>query len=1035
MVLPPPQAGERSPVARTRVSGCRLLERRSRGPLGELHLAETEEGRAVLVRLVAQGLAAEALEPVEEALASLEDLYSPNVARVLGRDLRGDPGHYLLEDPGGASLLDLVRRCRPLDAAELVWLGRGLASGLSALHRRNLPHGGLAPASVAVCAEGPRIVDLGWKDRLAGRGPEKAGDLRALGELLVFAASGVRPPPPGKPFDLRKRVPWLPPPVAHLLEELLGPAEARPSARETTQRFEELAPQLSVPERAPLPSLLPLLDRVTDRSRDPGTRSDGNSGLRESSWDLDGPALEPGSAVLLRPGLELNVERLLGRGGMGVVYLVRDAQLGRLAALKLVRGRNETRVRRFQRETGVTARLDHPGIPSVYEAGRTPAGEDYLLMRYVEGSSLRQLLDRREQQGGSRSREEVRRLLAALVRVGEALGYAHSRGIVHRDLKPDNIMVGAHAEVFVMDWGLARNLGESAQEDARLAQDLGASGPAEAGARGERLTRDGAFLGTPGYVAPEQFRCEEVDGRADVFALGAVLTEVLTGRPPFASDDSVEVLAATNEGRIELPAQRDPRVAPELNAIAAKALAADKAYRYTSVEGMVADLRAYLEGREVSVYRRSPSAQLFRLLRRHAVFFSFQGLVLLLLVAAGVWVTKANTEAAAARRAFAERESDRSAQARADRARRRVEVNGLVAAGKRALEGGDAELAKEYFVKALALDPEHLDARQGKREAEAVLERRRAEAFDRGRAEQASRLVAQARSAEARGDLEEARRALVQALGFDGSHAEAREGLLRVDRALRERERAKAQAARKRRADLLVRRARRRVKECHELVRRQEDPRKIQDGYLAALDDLERALRLLRKDEEVERLRVRAAQELYTVLSTEGQEELAEFVLQREGVERPPAGAVKLERDPTLVVEETDAVLVRRAFPGAVHFLPTRAFDGLRDYLARLGKGRFRALIGVRSRVTDSVPPNVLAVGLWIRLEDRKTRSITPTLKLEFERPFRRGIRLDRHRRLVAPFDRSSPLEAKPYVKQAEDAIKRLVREAVNRKR
>jgi hypothetical protein len=337
------------------------------------------------------------------------------------------------------------------------------------------------------------------------------------------------------------------------------------------------------------------------------------------------PELAPGAIVVTETGGELVVERELGRGGMGIVYLVRDPRLKRRAALKLVRGGGgPQRVERFRREAEVTAHLAHPGVPPVYEAGLTADGLDYLLLRYVDGRSLSELLGRVDRQRAHHRRWLRRRrfvpprdLLQALIRAGETLAYAHSRGIVHRDLKPDNIMVGAFGEVLVMDWGLAR--------DAREASDR-ASRPTPAAQR-ETL------VGTVAYMAPEQAREDEVDARADVFALGAILFEVLTGRPPFVAPNFMQTLELARAGAV--PRARDlvPEVAVELDAIAARATAARPEERYATAEALVDDLRAFIEGRAVSVYEYRPREWVVRTARAHPTL-----VMALALLAAGVVV-------------------------------------------------------------------------------------------------------------------------------------------------------------------------------------------------------------------------------------------------------------------------------------------------------------------------------------------------------------------------------------------------------------
>ncbi|MBX3472093.1 MAG: tetratricopeptide repeat protein, partial [Planctomycetes bacterium] len=332
-----------------------------------------------------------------------------------------------------------------------------------------------------------------------------------------------------------------------------------------------------------------------------------------------GRELEAGAALLLRPDLEVRIERVLGRGGMGVVYLVMDLRLGREAALKLIRGeRAPARAARFRREAVVTARLAHPGIPPVFDAGCTPDGQDFLLMRFVEGDALTARIGRlgRRPGGIGQGAAAARDLLEALVRVCEAVAHAHGRGIVHRDLKPDNLMLGALGEVFVMDWGLARDLRESAMDDERLRLALGSGTAPTAG-----LTQDGAILGTIGYMAPEQAKGVDVGPPADVFAIGALLSTVLTGRPPFDATEPLELLAETLQGRPVSPRRRDRRVPPELDAIAAACLRREPARRPSAAD-VARELRAWLGGQRVSLYRYRVWEQTWRVVRGHPTLFT-----------------------------------------------------------------------------------------------------------------------------------------------------------------------------------------------------------------------------------------------------------------------------------------------------------------------------------------------------------------------------------------------------------------------------
>ncbi len=215
----------------------------------------------------------------------------------------------------------------------------------------------------------------------------------------------------------------------------------------------------------------------------------------------------------------------LGRGGMGVVYLARDRVLEREVAKKTLRADDAVRRARFLREARILARLEHPAIVAVYDFGSDAAGAPFLTMRRVRGETFRTLLD-----AGCEGHEA----LEILTRVCEAVAFAHSRGIIHRDLKPANVMVGRFGQVQVMDWGLAKRVGDSDETS-------GSGGAADPG-----LTADGTLLGTPAYMAPEQ-----LDGlhaslgpACDVYALGAVLYRVLFGRPPYPGRDAIAIRAS-----------------------------------------------------------------------------------------------------------------------------------------------------------------------------------------------------------------------------------------------------------------------------------------------------------------------------------------------------------------------------------------------------------------------------------------------------------------------------------------------------------
>src|SRR5687767_13331697 len=211
------------------------------------------------------------------------------------------------------------------------------------------------------------------------------------------------------------------------------------------------------------------------------------------------------------------------RGGIGRILRARDEELGRVLAVKELLAPYPEAEARFVREALITARLEHPGIVPVHEAGRWESGEPFYAMKMVSGRTLKELVEEKKSLADRLS------LLPHLIDVAEAIAYAHDRGVIHRDLKPANVIAGEFGETIVIDWGLAKAIGEP--DVAEASRELEVP---------DGLTRTGAVLGTPVYMAPEQARGEEVDARADVYALGAILYFLLCGSHPYEGT-SIEV--------------------------------------------------------------------------------------------------------------------------------------------------------------------------------------------------------------------------------------------------------------------------------------------------------------------------------------------------------------------------------------------------------------------------------------------------------------------------------------------------------------
>jgi WD40 repeat protein len=300
-----------------------------------------------------------------------------------------------------------------------------------------------------------------------------------------------------------------------------------------------------------------------------------------------------------------------GRGGLGRVCRAHDRELGRDVAIKELLSRGHVSEVRFLREALITARLEHPGIVPVHEAGRWPDGTPFYAMKLVSGRPLRELIAERttvEQRIG---------LLHHVIAVADAIAYAHDRNIIHRDLKPANVIVGDFGETIVIDWGLAKDL--TATEESTVG-----GGPFRT-TRDDDLTSAGSVLGTPAYMAPEQERGEHVDQRADVFALGAMLWELcaLQKLPP-------------REPQLRHRILRRAGIDKDLVTIIDKALDADPRRRYPDAGALAADLKAFKSGARIAARSYSLLAMLAHWTRRHRTLALAVTAVIALAVAGSV---------------------------------------------------------------------------------------------------------------------------------------------------------------------------------------------------------------------------------------------------------------------------------------------------------------------------------------------------------------------------------------------------------------
>jgi WD40 repeat protein/predicted Ser/Thr protein kinase len=332
----------------------------------------------------------------------------------------------------------------------------------------------------------------------------------------------------------------------------------------------------------------------------------------------DGPAAGRfGYATYAGPALhafgDYEVQGEIARGGMGVVYRARQISLNRTVALKLIlagqfAGAEE--VKRFQAEAEASANLDHPNIVPIYEVGQFD-GRHFFSMKLIEGRSL-----------AERSREAVRPPLDSarlMCKVAQAIHYAHQRGVLHRDLKPANILVDAQGEPQVMDFGLARRIGVES-----------------------RLTQTGAVFGTPAYMPPEQADDpRQLTVAADIYSLGAILYDLLSGRPPFEAPTPVETVMMVRDKEPASLRSLRPEIARDLETICLKCLQKEPARRYASAQDLAEDLERYLKGEPILARPVSPAERAWRWARRRPVVAALTTAVVLLLLTLAIgapWV-------------------------------------------------------------------------------------------------------------------------------------------------------------------------------------------------------------------------------------------------------------------------------------------------------------------------------------------------------------------------------------------------------------
>ncbi len=364
--------------------------------------------------------------------------------------------------------------------------------------------------------------------------------------------------------------------------------------------------------------------------------------------------------------------QIIGKGGMGTVLHVYDQYIRREVAIKIMQDSfGDEEKARFLEEAQITGQLEHPNIVPVHDLGFTPDGKLFFLMKLVKGRSLEQVLDSiRANDGATRSSYPLPRLLQVLENVCSAVAYAHSRGVIHRDLKPANIMLGDFGEVLLMDWGLAKsgnvrnrrspvdylnnqnnplfsrgNYKANMKAAIHDIKEVNLSEAVNIMRKDSNIwgTRKGTVAGTPAYMSPEQARGDlnQLDERSDIYSLGAILYEILTGTPPILGSKEFEIVDSVIAGNIQSPALRAPNrnIPSELSKITMRALATAADERYQSVIDFQHDLRNFLEG--LTVYKSEENfwRTIFRLSHQHIFTSSLIVLIVLTLISGIIFET------------------------------------------------------------------------------------------------------------------------------------------------------------------------------------------------------------------------------------------------------------------------------------------------------------------------------------------------------------------------------------------------------------
>lgn len=348
------------------------------------------------------------------------------------------------------------------------------------------------------------------------------------------------------------------------------------------------------------------------------------SSAADSTWNAtpplpagDAKQTAPQTGTLASSYRRFRVQQLHATGGIGRVWIAHDDALGRQVALKDLRPElsEPGHQVRFVEEAKITARLEHPGIVPVYELARGDDGQPFYVMRFVKGKTLSEAITRfhEARQANKAKPVDFLHLIEAFRAICQTVAYAHAQGVLHRDLKPANILLGGFGEVLVLDWGLAKSGGPGG--DAKRTPES----MSDSFDPGGSATQTGQILGTPAYMSPEQAsgHPDTIDTRSDVWGLGAMLYEILTGRPPFCAGSIETLLRMINEDPPTLPRALNPDASPALEAVCLKALAKRPLDRYASAALLADEIQRFLADEPVEARREPLTQRIARWMRHH----------------------------------------------------------------------------------------------------------------------------------------------------------------------------------------------------------------------------------------------------------------------------------------------------------------------------------------------------------------------------------------------------------------------------------